>query len=119
MANEITVVGVNGRKVSVLFLFPIATPATDYNSNPVVPTPATSLSSEIQSLLDTAEITALNNGTMYAQINSDISAPAGLSQAQVLAKARAHYARKLAEFQAEYAAKYNFQDFVGQRFDSV
>ena len=118
MANEITVVGVNGRDVQLLMLFPIATPAEDSDGTAVTPTPSAGLPTVADAKLAQAEKDALDAGTAIFRTFT-IHAEQGQSAANMLARARAIYAVEEAKVAARYAAKYQFLPRVGQRFDAV
>jgi len=117
MANEITVVGVRGRQVQLLMLFPIATPAQDAQSVAYVPTPSAGLPAKAAEVLTQPEKDALDDGTSYFK-TIEFDAPEGATPAQILAAAQAKYATWLAQFPDKYAAETEFYDRLGARFDA-
>jgi len=116
MADEITVVGVNGPDIQLLMLFPITTAIEDSTAAPAVPSPSSSLPAVASALLSQAEKDALDLGTSEFRVIT-ITAPAGLSEAAILARAREVYTAQEAAQAAEYATKYEFMPRVGQRFN--
>lgn len=121
MANEIGVVRVNDdNTLTLVFLYPIATPIQVGGQN-VVPTPATSggvsqLDPVVDRMLTTLEKTALDTGTLAYEMFQYNYDP-GATPAQSLAKAQALYARRLTEFNTRYQMRYGGR--VGQRFNAI
>ena len=118
MANEITVVGANGRDVQLLMLFPVAVPAVDSDDQAVVPTPSTGLPAVAAAKLDQTEKDALDDGSMVFKVYK-MGCPAGMSAAALLAQAQANYAIAATAIAAEYGDRYQFLPRVGQRFNAA
>lgn len=120
MANEITVLEIDGRRAQLLFLFPIPAPAQVGGVN-IVPTPATGPAGEdllpghATKILATAEKNDLDAGTLAFEVIGFVIG-SGLTGQQLLARARAIYASRKAEFDSDYADRYSR---LGQRFNAV
>ena len=119
MANEIIVVDEARNRVNVVFLYPIATPATVAGQN-VVPTPTLdaeggdTLGFTLGLVLTAQEKTDLDAGTLVFEgvsVRRDDD-----SNAALLARLQAKYANRSAGFDSKYATRYAQ---AGQRFDSV
>ena len=120
MADEILALERNGSRQTVLFLYPIAVPVVIGGSN-VVPTPATNadatsaLPAVAEAILTAQEKIDLDAGTLAYEVTSFSPQP-GITGPQILAKVQAQYALLLAEFNTQYAARW---EFSGQRFNAV
>jgi len=118
MANEITVVGGDGRQLlSLLLLYPIATPATyidaDSIEQTIIETPSAGLPTIGAAILTIAEKAALDAGTLAFEVVPFGPDP-GLNNPQLLASAQDLYARKRTAFELAYARRYWH---LGDRFD--
>ena len=122
MADEITILESDGSfRFSLFFIFPISTPVQTGvpTSTNVIPTPATVdglsvLPLTAQKVLDPTEIVAFDDGTS-AWREVPFRKDEGLTNAQLLTKARGLYAEELADFNHWYAQTYLHS---GQRFDA-
>jgi hypothetical protein len=120
MADEILVLERSNERQSVFFLFPIAAPVQVSGAN-VVPTPATDelganvLPAIAEAVLTAQEKTDLDAGTL-AYATTSFRPPPGATGGDILAKVQARYAVMLAEFNSDYAARY---EFAGGRFNAV
>lgn len=115
MLEPIRIAAVNGALVTAVFFYPQATPATDANANPWVPSPSTSLPQTIQDGYTGSEATDLDAGLEVAE-KFTFTMPSSMTPAEVLAALRARYADRLAAFPTWYAAQTaNFQ-YVGAKY---
>jgi len=116
MANEITVIQKDARnRYSLFFLFPISAPRQISSGINLVLYPSTGLPSTISSAFSQAEKDALDNGEAgYTMIT--LTDTEGLTNPQLLAKARSLYSGAKLRFDANYA---NFYARTGQRFDYI
>ncbi len=114
MANEILVLtGDRNQRYDVLMLFPIASPAQAGGAN-VTPTPSAELEPSVRALLDPAEVTALDGGTMvYRRLR--LKKQEGLTAAGLATRLRAVYAEQAADVAGWYATRYAH---VGTRVDA-
>ena len=112
MANEIVALEQTGAEIGVLFLFPVAAPHTIGGAN-VVPTPSAGLPAVAVAALAGAELAALDAGTLAFTVHT--FSRQGIAGAPLLAKVQALYALRLAEFTADYAARYAL---AGNRYNA-
>ena len=119
MTQEIIVLEEVQNRVQVVFLYPIATPATVAGQN-IVPTPATDelgvsvLGWTLDLVLTAQEKTDLDAGSLAFE--SLTFRRDGDSNAALLARVKARYAGRSAAFDSYYATRYAQ---AGQRFDAV
>lgn len=105
-------------RIDLVFFFPISAPATDATAVAAIPTPSSGLPTVAAREVDVAVKTALDNGTMMF-ITKNFIAPEGMSQANMLARARQIYAAEKAAAETKYAETYAWFDRVGLQLDAV
>lgn len=120
MAGEI-VVSTQGRRIVLVFLYPIPTPLLP-NGVKVVPTPTLdeegndALPPFVLAALTAGEVTSLDAGDSAWETASLWRDEKGSTGAELLAEARRLYAIGKAEFDADYAVRYARS---GDRFDAA
>lgn len=115
MANEIIVMDSDDQGLFLLcFLYPIAVPKQINGSNIVV-SPSNSLPPIAAAVTSAGEKTTLDSGQGAFEVISFRRDPA-LFGASLLAKVQAIYALRKQEFDARYAAQY---EFAGSRFNAI
>ena len=114
MANEITALERDGEGLTLLFLFPVATPVLVAGQN-VVPTPSVDLPPLAAAVLTVAEKAARDAGTTLFEVLS-FRAGGGLGGPALLARVRQLYQSRAATVAAEYSRRYQF---AGNRFNAV
>lgn len=117
MAGEINVADVQGRRFSLIFLFPITTPILDKDGEPIVTTPSNGLPAKVLAQL-TTEVTALNLGTMIWK-RTQYTANDGDDGPTILAKVQEMYAAQAAVAESDYADEHQFAMRIGQRFNAA
>lgn len=120
MADEITKLDGDGKlKANMLFIYRNITPPTykisGGGTQAVISTPSANLPAMAALILSAAEKAALDTGTdAFELVHIDVGD--ATSNIDVLAQARALYAKKKADFISELARKYKR---AGQRFNEV
>ena len=113
--NEITIIQRDERRsMSALFLYPISAPKAVGGSNVVV-SPSADLPELVAGVLTAAEKAALDSGDMAFEVVS-FQVEAGMTNAQRIARLRAIYASRKADFDTDYTRRYQF---AGTRLDAV
>ena len=103
MANEITALEQHGINLSLLFLYPIASPKQVGGVN-VVPTPSSDMPSLASLAITQPEKDSLDAGDAAWETH-DLRIVVGATAGQLLAAAQSLYAEKKAAFLAAYAAR--------------
>lgn len=114
MANEITALQGNNGSYTLLFLFPIASPAQAGGAN-IVEKASASLPAHAQAILSQAEKDAIDDGTLAWEA-IDFQTSPGMTNPQLAARAREMYASRKAAFATEYASR---NRWLGQRLNEA
>lgn len=113
MANEIIVLETTRGKIQLMFLYPITSPKV-VKGKTIVPTPATDAEGLItypalaELSLTTQEKMNLDNGTLAFEIPQTFTRRPGITNAQVISRAKQVYLNYKAEFDADYVIRYQF-----------
>lgn len=117
MANEIRLYAVSENVVRYVFARAIPSPVLDFNGNPYVPTPVSSLDPACVYVFSAGEQAALDAGTAEAQTFSEVVLRDGLQS--TLARARARYAIWAGTRELVYARRSELWPHQGKSFNAT